>query len=112
MYASIAESKKMEEKSGVGRSLDVLEGLLAKQDSAEERKAIEKDLDSMQAYFSSLSKAESEIEKAFSKVTSEEEAQEDTERRQALMGKGNQIKRRLAASIRMEQRKLATQRVA
>ena len=30
MYASIAESKKMEEKSGVGRSLDVLEGLLAK----------------------------------------------------------------------------------
>ena len=61
----------------------------------------------MQEYFSSLQKAESALDDALNAAEEGDESTEQTERRQELLDKANQIKRRLAVSIRMEQRKLA-----
>lgn len=80
---------------------------MTKPDNPEERKAIDKDLESMQEYFSSLQKAESALDDALNAAEEGDESTEQTERRQELLDKANQIKRRLAVSIRMEQRKLA-----
>ena len=49
---------------------------MTKPDDAEERKAIDKDLDSMQSYFSSLQKAESELENALNAAEQGDESAE------------------------------------
>lgn len=63
-----------------------------------------------------MQKAENALEEALSASSNsgegETESAEQTERRQELVEKANQIKRRLAVSIRMEQRKLATQQAS
>ena len=54
LYESHMSSRADQQRSGLANSIDKLEELLAKQDNAEERKAIDSNLDSLNAYFSSL----------------------------------------------------------
>jgi len=105
LYESHVSAKSEAKKSGLERALGEFESLVAKQDSSEERKAIEKDLDSLNQFFASLSRAESAVENAV-RNSPESLGPEQAEKMQALVSKSLNIKRRLAASIRSEQRKV------
>lgn len=54
LYESFMQSRETSKKTKLTNSLEEYESLVAKYDEAEERKAIEKDLDSMNMYFSKI----------------------------------------------------------
>ena len=108
LYESHKQFQQESKKSGLETAFEAYEQIVTKPDNPEERKAIDKDLDSMQEYFSSLQKAEAALDEALNSADDGAESDEQRERRQELVDKANQIKRRLAVSIRMEQRKLAS----
>lgn len=60
-------------------AFEAYEQVVQKMDSTEERKAIEKDLDSMQEYFSSLQKTEQALESALSSSEQGAESAEQQE---------------------------------
>jgi len=84
LYESHMTAKADDKRSGLTRSLTQLETLMAKQDSAEERKAIEANLDSLNEYFSSLQEVESAIESALTSSKPEDISEETEQKRQTL----------------------------
>ena len=54
LHASHMEAKEASKKTQLASALDDYEAIVNKYDDAEERKGIEKDLDTMNAYFSSI----------------------------------------------------------
>ena len=105
LYESHMSSRAEAKKSGLSNALEAMEQLVAKQDNPEERKAIEANLETLNEYFSSLQKAESDLETATNE-NQDQVSEETSERRENVAQKANQIKRRLAAAIRFEQRKV------
>ena len=96
----------------MSRAIEQLESVLAKQDDAEERKAIDSNLDNLNAYFQSLQEAETALEEALTNAKPEDISEEVEEKKEALVQKASTIKRRLAASIRFEMRKVHQNRGA
>ena len=101
LYESHLAFKQQSAKSGLSSALEAFEALVTKPDNAEERKAIEANLDSMQEFFSSLQAAETALEAAVGS-SEEPETEDDMEKREEMVSKASLIKRRMAAGIRME----------
>ena len=106
MYESFLDNQKNQNKIDVGEVIEKILEVLERYSDAEKRQEIEKNLDSLKAYFSEVQESEDRLEKALDEIPEEDLAQEIQDKKNECVQKIGAMKRRLANAIRFEQRKV------